>query len=405
MQFNFVDILNALNQNLSGGDNFAWAYARQAATPGDYLLNSILPDENRPNYNVSGGSLTITPTMLQGVPMDTPFAPFGSVSASQFFENTTKVGGALFFTERQQRELQDWVTSIIATGATMGRNLSEVYGTLDVNPETGFASNDTVNGRRLNAVLGLARTIQVAHWDTREYLKGKALAYGEIQSGDFAFAGNDLVVDYGVPAGNKFTARTGNDAYGGSTSKFWTDVRALARYMTNIRLIMNSNTYYAIVDNSVNQLIVTDEAAVNNYGATYRVRKYDQTKTSPAIIDKRDTVTLITYNRAGSVIKNDVKNGASLQSVQFIPDGKIIAVGDLNTSEFMIDNAILDPEMTYRLGYNHIAPTVEGQNVPGVWSRIYTPEGKPWSLLAETASNFLPVITAPKRLYILTTSV
>ncbi len=51
------------------------------------------------------------------------------------------------------------------------------------------------------------------HLDVAEWLRGQALCTGALA---WTFNGLKLEVDYGIPAGNKLTHRTANDAYSGS---------------------------------------------------------------------------------------------------------------------------------------------------------------------------------------------
>ena len=71
----------------------------------------------------------------------------------------------------------------------------------------------------------------------------------------WTFNGLALSIDYGVPAGNKLTARTGHDAYAGSASKFWTDIRDQGKKLrktARIIRIAHPDLVEDIVANSVN---------------------------------------------------------------------------------------------------------------------------------------------------------
>lgn len=398
MEFSFQEIINQLNQG-TPGSNFAWNIARAALTPSDYLFNSIIPNTEQPTFDVKGGNMIFTPTMVQGVPMDDHYPPIGAITSSTFFENTTKMGGSIFINEKQLRDMYQWELSLMAQARIMG---GDVNGTLSVNDNTGLADNNTINGRRLNTLLGLSTMMLKAHWDTQEYLKGKALCYALIGGNDFKFMGVDLEVNYDIPATNKFTARTGNDKYGGSTSKFWTDIRALYKVLSNFEIFMNSNTYYSILDNGVNGLNVTANTKITRYHSVQRFQRIDTSKVTQ-IIDQRDSLSINIYDRSGSVMKT-TNGSAALQTIPFLPDGKIFVVGDLEPIGLeLTQGPVPNPDNNLQFGYNHIAPTVEGQMVPGIWSRIFTPQDKPMNLQAETAINQLPVILNPKKLVILTT--
>jgi len=379
MQFNFGEIIANLNQRLPRSDNFAFKIARSTTVPSDYILNTILPQESRADFHIDGGTMTITPTMLGQVPMDEPYPPFGSIESSTFFENTTKLAGQIHLPEKTLRELYTWEQNLIALGVQDGRTNGEIAA--------------DVNGRRLNTVLGFAQMITRAHWDTYEWLRGMALTTGHL---DWTFGKIPLNVDYNVPAGNIRTARTGNDAYQGTTTKFWDDIRWLYTKLSNFRIIMNSNTWYSIIDNEANNIRV-----VVNEGFSREIVKIVGSVENNSS-DVRDRVRVQIYDKSGSVLKTD----GSLAVKQFVPDGKIIVVGETNPDGFEIElGSSEDPNNTLRLGYTHIAPTVEGQMRPGIWSRIYTPQDKPMQVLGETAVNMLPVILNPKRLVILTTEV
>lgn len=380
MQLTFQQIIDSLNASLPRSDNFAFRIARASVVPSDYIFNTILPQENRPDFHVDGGTMTITPTMLGQVPMDEPYPPMGAMSSTQFFENTTKLGGHIFLPEKTQRDLLSWENSVIATGFRDGANSGTII--------------SDVNSRRMNTVLGFATMITKAHWDTYEWLRGKALAYGEI---DWTFGKIPLQVNYNIPSGNIRTPRTGNDAYQGSTSKFWEDIRWLHTKLNRFRIIMNSNTWYSIIDQPANNIRV-----VVNEGMNREIIKFVGSIESNST-DVRDRVAVTIYDKSGSVI--DAETGA-LTAVPFLDDGKIIVVGELNPDGIeLTQGSVADPDNELRLGYTHIAPTIEGQGRPGIWSRIFVPEGKPMQLLGETAVNMLPAILNPKKLVILTTEV
>lgn len=399
MQFNFQQIIDALNENLPQSDNFAMRIARGSRVPGDYLgLSQILPMEMRPDYHVDGATMTIFPTMLGQVSMDEPYPPMGAMSSSQFFENTTKLGGSMFFSEKAQRDLQAWSEKIISLGVMDGQSTSAIFGDLSVGAD-GRGDANTVNGRRLNAVLGLARMIRQSHWDTYEHLIFRALATGEI---DWTFGEIPLKVDYKVPAANVFTPRTGNDAYQGSTSKFWVDMRALHTKLNGFRIIMNSATWYSIINNSVNNIRVVVNEGMNRE----LVQIVGTTETNST--DVRDRVRITIYDKGGTLIdaKPGTADSARLISVPFLKNGEIVVVGEQKPDGFeLLDGAVSDPDNTLRLGYTHVAPTIEGQGRPGIFARIYTPEQKPYQILAETAVNMLPVILNPKKLVILNSTV
>jgi hypothetical protein len=377
MQFNFQEIINQLNQGLPQSDNFAFRMARAVTIPGDYVLNTILPQQDRPDFHVSGATMSIYPTMLGQVAMDTVYPPMGAISSSQFFENTTKLAGQIPLDEKTQRDLIAWENSQISVAFRDGV------------PQSQIASD--INARRMNTVIGFSSMLLKSHWDTYEWLRGQALTTGKL---DWTFGKIPLKVDYNVPTGNKKT-NSGNNRYGGSTSKFWDDMRFLSTKLNNFRIITNSNTWYTIIDNSVNNIRV-----VVNDGLNREIIKFVGT-TETNSTDARDRVRMTIYDKSGTVI--DAKTG-ELTALPFIPDGYLIVVGEQNPDGFQLSQgSVADPDNLLQLGYTHIAPTIEGQGRPGIWSRIYTPEGKSMQLLAETCVNMLPVILNPKKLVILQT--
>jgi hypothetical protein len=200
-----------------------------------------------------------------------------------------------------------------------------------------------------------------------------------------------------VPTGNKLTARTGNDAYGGSTSKFWTDIRAarkLLRY--NVRaFVAHPDLIDAIIGNTVNSLTVTSQTPTQ-----VTVQRYITVNSlnvpSP---DARDTVTLLSYALEGEIM--DLANPGKTTNVKFMPNTKLVALGE-NTGSRYIVGAGSRPPVDYVLGYTHLAPTVEGNGAPGRWARVYTPEREPWSLVGDAVQNVLPVISAPEKIVIMT---
>lgn len=378
MQFNFAAIVEQLNARLPKSDNFAFRIARASVIPNDYVLNTILPQELRPDYHVDGGTMTITPTMLGLVAMDSPYPPFGAISTTSFFENSAKIGGHMFFPEKALRDLQAWIRQDAALGMMNG-NMG--------------AATTAANARTMESVIGFANMVVKAHWDTYEWLRGQALSTGAIS---WTFNKIPLSINYNVPAANKPAQRTGTARYNGSASEFWNDIRFVFTKLSNPRFIMNENTWLAIIGQDANKI----DIGIGN-GATRTIRRYRGDLERPST-DARDMISITVYNKSGSVI--DAKTG-TLTAKQFIPDGIIICVGEATPAGFeLTQGSVANPDNTLRLGYTHLAPTVEGGGVPGIWSRVYTPEGKPMQLMAETAANMLPVVLNPNNLVILNTA-
>ncbi len=377
MQFDFAAAIAALNQNLPFGDNFAYQIARSRVVPGEYLFNTILPTQNRPDYEVKGGTMRIYPTMAQLTPMDTPPKPIGAIESNFFNENTAKWGGTMHFPEERLRELQKMAQSAVAIGISDGLNL-------------GGLQNIPANAAA-QAIFAFAELLLKSQMDNIEWLKGQALQQGAIS---LTNSGLNLTVDYDVPAANKIS-RTGTDAYGGTASKFWTDMRTVGKKLSNFKVMMNSNTYYAIIDQAFNNIRVDDMT-----GDVRTIVRYAANTTIGAVSpDRRDRTNIIIYDKAGSGITPK----GTMKSLPFLADGKIICVGEGEPDGFeLFEGSVPDPERRLRLGYGHMGPTVEGGR-PGIWQRVFTPEAKPFQLLGETFCNFLPVITNPKKIVILTT--
>ena len=376
MQFNFQQAIDNLNKELPFGDNFAFKMARTVVTPGDYLFNQILPQQLHNTYHVTGGSMRIIPSMLGTVSMDTPYPKMGGMSAKTFFENTIKMAGAFHFPEQQLRQLQEWAQSMVATSVMDGQ-VGGIQAAMDAKAQA--------------AALGLARMMLKAQWDTYEWLRGQALMKGAIDN--WVFNGKTVNVDYEVPAAHKKN-RTSGDAYHESGSLFWTDIRFAHTKLQNMKVFMNLNTFWSIVDQAANNIRIDTQSdlmasIVRDAGTLQRERN-----------DQRDRLDIGFYNKSGSLI--DAKTGEETV-VPFLTDGYIIIVGEEKTGSYeLLEGSTADPENTYQLGYTHIAPTVEGGR-PGFWSRVFTPENLPYQLRAETASNGLPVMVNPKRLIILKT--
>jgi len=390
MEYSFWDIIAMFNQNLPQSDNFAFRLARIANTPASYLfINRILPAENRPDWHVTGGTYQMTPTILGNVQMDTEYPPMGNQEASSFLENTTKFAGQMFFTEEQQRNLINMINGIRITASMDARDaFGDINTQMNMVASTGRADDNTINGRRINAVLGIIRTIQASHWSTREWLAGEALTEGKIV---YRFNNVDVNVDYKVPATN-IDVYTGNDRFDQSASKWWTWVKKVHRYLSNPIFYLNSTSYYDITENEVNKI-----ESLEITGMTRRLRRYRD----DAINQKRDvreTMSVEVYDKSGSIL--DAAN-KRVVSKPFLKDKRVIAIGELNADGVEMElGGMTDPDNPLRLGYTHVGPTIEGGGRPGIYARIFTPEGKPMQCLAETAANMLPLIINSKRMMI-----
>lgn len=371
MIFSFAEAIAQLGQN-------AAARIANAARPSaSYLFNTFLPERNMLDYNVEAANMIVRSTMAGLVAMDSPYPPGGTVEVSSFLEKSAKIAISNTLTEGALRQLQALMRQM------------QVDGQL---------SNDFLQREALNF---LQKVIIQALLDTAEWMRGQALIYGKI---DWTFNKKNLYVDYGVPAANFLTARTNanNDSYSDTSSAFWTDVleaRRLLRY--NVRAaVMNSATMDKIVANSANNLeILSQEMNM------FRVRKYRTVggNTVPES-DNRYTMDFIVYDEEAEVLDTTATMLGKTQTVKFMPDGKILFVGQNTYNGYRVGQGGTDsPRNDLEIGYHHIAPTVEGNGAPGRWSRLYTPEGMPMQLRGEGVENSLPVILAPEKIVVATT--
>lgn len=371
MHLNFAAILAQL------GPDFAMRFINARRPPADYLLNSFLPEQNRATYYAKSGTMTIRSTMAGMVGMDSPYPPGGAMEATSFLEQTAKIANDVPLSEAVQRELH-------AMMAAMG--------------------NDTANDAALrNTVLNfLEKVVVQPHWDTAEYLRGQALTTGAL---DWEFNGITLEVDYGIPAGNLFAQRTGNDGYGGSSSDFWADHRsAVALLKNNVRAIVaHPNTINMIVANTVNNVVITAQDLVT--GSFSFVKNIGTVATGPfnPSPDVRDRVTMIGYGLEGDVL--DPLAPSIPVSIPFLPEGYIVYIGNPVSRNFTVGlGSATESEFNQlALGYTHIAPTVENGGTPGRWARVFTPDERPWQVRGQGVTNLLPVIEAPDKLVVLST--
>lgn len=374
MFVNFAAILAAL------GPDAAFRIANETRPPGGYLFNTILPERNVPSYHVESGNLTIRSTMAGLVGMDSPYPPGGVVTASTFLEQTAKIANEVGLTEAMLRQLQEFLTTLA----------------INNQPTTEAMTNTVLNF--------IDKVILQPHLDRFEWMRGQALVTGKL---DWSFNLKNLSVDYGVDAGNFLTNRTGNDAYGGTTSKFWTDIRAL-------RALLKNNVRAFITHGSVIDVIAANQAV----NGVITAESFDATRTIRTVTIRRlnaqlqfsqdvgDSVTLIGYNGEGDVL--DPANPDTPVVVPFFPSplgkGKILAIGNNSNRGFRIgDGSTADPNADVAIGYTHIAPTIEGGGRPGRWSNVFTPEHEPYTIRGRGVTNGLPVIEEPSKLAVAST--
>ena len=366
----FFDLRAAIQALMAAGTPFT--IANQARAGSSYLFNAVLPAQNRNTYHVSGGNMTVRATMAGMVGMDSPFPKGGAVEMSTFEENTIKIANSSRFPEQQLRELQALIAQLSLSGGN---------------------SNQAITQTALNFY---DKIIIQGHLDTEEWLRAQALTLGKI---DWTFDGKRVEVDYGVPSGNFLTARTGNNGYGGSTSKFWEDLR-LGKRKLNGQVkawIMHSDTKEMILSNDVNNFKLLSEDANGFSVVRYKVVG----GTTIESTDPRDRSSFITYDEEGEIW--DLSNPGQTIKIPFMPRGIILGIGNFVKNKFIVGSGGTTPPAQESLGYTHIAPTVEGGGTPGRWGRLFTPEGEPWSFVGEAVTNLLPVVEAPDRIVVLTT--
>lgn len=363
------------------GPGAAFQVANAARPAGEYLFNTLLPEQNRFSYDINSGSMTVRPTMAGLVGMDSPYPPGGVVELSTFVERTAKIANRTALPEQTLRAMQDMLMRLRAAD-----QLPDVNTTLGV-----------------EALNFLAKVILQPHMDTMEWLRAQALVTGAI---DWTFGQINLTVDYGLPAANLLTARTGNDGYGGSASKFWDDVRLLRARLRRggvLAMIANPETIDMIRFNTVNGAATVAENADGSI-TLRRFARTDAGASQPGVFseDTFDTVRLVAYGAEAEIL--DLSNPGQTLIVPFMPTGKILAVGrNVNRGYRVGQGATTDPNDTLALGYTHIAPTVEGGGRPGRWADLFTPENEPWSLVGRAVTNGLPVIENPELLAVATT--
>lgn len=352
--------------------------ANAARPPADYLFNAVLPSIPMDTYDVGNGTMTIRTTMAGMSGMDSKYAPGGAASTSEMTGKTAKVTITSELPEQFLRQLQNMLLRLTASGLP----------TAEAIQQTGI---NFVNKVIVQAIL-----------DREEWLRGQALFTGAI---DWTFNGKRLQADYGIPAENFLTPRSGTDRYGGSTSKFWEDyysAQELLGWQVSA-CIMHPTTLKTIMANAeVNQLqFVSADPATNTFVFMRQVTRGGNTVVSA---DPRDFVTIIAYNKEGEVF--DLTNPGATVKVPFCPVGAVLWLGapiDQASNVFVVgDGSTPAPEIEspVLLGYTHVAPTTEGGGMPGRWARLYVPEQRPWSLSADGVTNVLPVIQAPERIVI-----
>lgn len=365
MNFNLKEALDKMDQG-------AVFRLMNEQRPGNlYLFESLLPEVKRNDYQASSGSMRVRATMAGLVGMDSPYPEGGTFEISTFSEETAKLAIAVRLPEKQLRDLHMLLQQrLISAGQAQ--------------------ANEAAAEEVLNFANKLLLQPQL---DVMEWLRGQALVTGQI---DWTFNEKRLLVDYGIDSSFYLTPRTGNDGYGGSTSKFWTDVRlAKSKLRGNVRaFIVHPDTKDMIIANSANNIqIISDGDSV-----TELVRLVGSLERPSS--DPRDRVRLISYGLEGEVL-DPANPGQSIQ-IPFMARGAMLVVANNQSRSFVV-GAGSTPPPDNALGYTHLGPTIEGNNRPGRWGRVFTPERKQWALEGESAANGLPVIEATDKIVVAST--
>lgn len=391
MEYSFLQLLAMMNEGLVGtGDNFAFRRARNANPPSSYLFSTrVLPRMNKPTWQVRGGTLTITPTELKLVAMDSIPAPIGNLESTFYSETISKFGGQMFFNEKQQKEMIEAEQDARLMASLGGRAIAgDIDTQINMVSVTGRADGETINGARINRILGIVDFIRAAHWNTSESLAGEALTEGKL---DEDFSGLGININYDLPVENIVTYAA-NDRFDQSASKWWEFVRFCYKKFKNPQFYGNSNTYFSIAENPVNaireQYITGDVRPMSKYYPNVITQKEDA----------NERMNFNIYDNAGAVM--DAPN-KTLISKPFLKDRRVIVIGDLQTSQIeLVQGGVTDPDNNLMLGYTHVGPSVEGGGQPGIYANIYTKEEMPMQLHVLTYVNMLPIIQNPKKLII-----
>jgi hypothetical protein len=307
--------------------------------------------------------------------MDSPYPPGGIVDVSQFIAEVAKIANEVALPERALREMQSMLMMLAVNGQP---------------------TVDTVTNEALNF---LEKVIVQAHLDTMEWLRAQALVLGSIA---WTFNEITLNVDYGIPAANLLTTRSGNDGYGGTASKFWADIRLLQeRLRYNVRAyIVHPDTANVILGNDVNNLEVLSQS-----DTSFQVRRLigaNGTNQRPSP-DARDTIQFVIYGDEAEVM--DISKPGETTILPFMPEGKILAIGNNTRPGYRVgEGSTPDPALDNALGYTHLAPTIEGGGRPGRWAELFVPERTPMKLHGRGVTNGLPVIEAPEKIAVATTA-
>ena len=348
-----------------------------------YLFTTFLPEEEKLEYTAEGGAMRVVGTMAGIVGMDSPYPPGGLFEISKFLERTAKIANRVDMPEEILRQLQ---------------RLSQVDAYQQVTGAAPTGLRQMIE-ELLNFTL---KAIIQPHYDTMEYLRGLALFAGEI---DWLFNKTNLKVDYGIPAANKLALRQGNDAYGGTASKFWADDRAaqrLLRYRVQAR-VMHVETFDVIINNAANNIEIVSMQTLPSGVRMASLRKYvSRAGGVVASSDARDSFDVYIYDREGEML-NPADTSQTIK-VPFAPLGKISYLGAVGDSQYRFgQGATPDADVRKRVGHTHIGPTTENDGLPGRFVEVFKPEQEKWMITGRGVTNGLPVIEAPKKIVIAST--
>lgn len=356
------------------GPGAAMRIANAARPPAEYLLASILPEMPKESYQVDSASMTVRATMAGLSGMDSPYPAGGAVEMARFLEQTAKLSIDVALPEQAIRQLQQMLLRLQYAG---GNTL------------------ETVQSEALNFY---DKVVLQAMIDRDEWLRGQALSSGALA---WTFGQKALAVSYGIPAANVLTPRTtgGSDAYHQAGSGWWDDYRSAWSLLGGISAIVTSkNTAEIIVNNSAHNIQVADYSE-NAGTSVYTVRRLTSRDGVLTLADARDAFQIFAYNMEGEI--RDPSNPGQTTKVQFYPDEKVTFVGRPNRSVYRVgEGSTMGPDADARVGYTHMAPTVEGGGTPGRWGRLYTPEDRPWELRGQAVENSLPVIEFAEKIVI-----
>lgn len=372
-----LDFRAALDDPQIGGLEGLNRLSNAARTPASYMLTSILPERDVLDYVAKGGSMRVRTTMAGLVGLDSVDPEGGAMDITTFMENIAKIAISNRLQEKDIIELQR-----LAMQATLA------------------GGNTTLIA--VQAILQFtSKLLLQPHYDRREWLRAQALFFGSI---DWQFNGADLQVDYGVPADHVFTTRTGNDAYDGSASKFWTDWKA-ARLILGDSFrgaMLTRETLDAIVENPVNKVTVLADANGNVSIVRYAGSDDGLRPPSP---DQRERATFVVYDKEGEVW--DLDNPGQTKKVRIIPSGVLGFFGSVDrSSEFIVgEGATTDPENDRAIGYSHIGPTVENNGRTGIWVDVGVPREMPQHLEGRARGRFLPVIENEDKVVLASTTI